>query len=56
MSIDANIKTAEEHLEADRELDRLFGTLTEDCVHEESLLAAPVRGKADAARYYQELI
>lgn len=57
MSIEANIKTAEEHLEAEanRELDRLLGTLAEDSIYEESLLEKPVQGKAAIAEYYQEL-
>ena len=46
MSIEENIKTAEEHLEAEanRELDRLLGTLVDDSVYEESLLEKPVQG------------
>ena len=57
MSIEANIKTAEEHLEAEanRELDRLLATLAEDSIYEESLLEKPVQGKAAIAEYYQEL-
>ena len=57
MSIEENIKTAEEHLEAEanRELDRLLGTLADDSVYEESLLGKPVRGKAAIAGYYEEL-
>lgn len=57
MSVEENIKTAEEHLEAEanRELDQLLGTLADDSVYEESLLEKPVRGKAAIAGYYQEL-
>ncbi|MFQ5539793.1 MAG: nuclear transport factor 2 family protein, partial [Candidatus Binatia bacterium] len=57
MSVEENIKTAEEHLEAEanRELDRLLGTLVEDCVYEESLLEKPVQGKKEIAEYYHEL-
>lgn len=57
MSIEENIKTAEEHLEAEakRELDRLLGTLEEDSVYEESLLEKPVQGKAAIAQYYEDL-
>lgn len=57
MSIEENIKTAEEHLEAEanRELDRLLGTLADDSVYEESLLEKPVEGKAAIAQYYEEL-
>lgn len=57
MSIERNIETAEEHLEAEakRALDRLLGTLTEECVYEETLLEAPIRGKTGIAKYYQEL-
>jgi len=54
MSIAENIKTAEEHLEAEskRELDRLLGTLAEECVYEENLLKRSVRGKEEVAQYY----
>lgn len=57
MSIAENIKTAEEHLEAEskRELDRLLGTLAEECVYEENLLKRSVRGKEEVAQYYEEL-
>lgn len=57
MSVEENIKTAEEHLEAEakRELDRLLETLVEDSVYEESLLEKPVQGKAEIAEYYQAL-
>ena len=57
MSVEENIKTAEEHLEAEakRELDRLLETLAEDSVYEESLLEKPVQGKAEIAEYYQAL-
>ena len=57
MSVEENIKTAEEHLEAEanRELDRLLGTLVEDCVYEESLLEKPVQGKTEITEYYHAL-
>lgn len=57
MSVEENIKTAEEHLEAEanRELDRLLGTLAEDSIYEESLLEKPIQGKPAIAGYYQEL-
>ncbi len=57
MSIAENIKTTEEHLEAEskRELDRLLGTLAEECVYEENLLKRSVRGKEEVAQYYEEL-
>lgn len=57
MSIEENIKTAEEHLtaEANRELDRLLGTLVDDSVYEESLLEKPVQGRVAIVRYYEEL-
>lgn len=57
MSVEKNIRTAEEHLEAEaqRELDRLLGTLTENCIYEETLLGTPIQGKTEVARYYQEL-
>lgn len=57
MSIEQNIKTAEEHLEAEanRELDRLLATLVEDSIYEECLLEKPVQGKTAIAEYYQEL-
>ena len=57
MSIAENIKTAEEHLEAEskRDLDRLLGTLADECVYEENLLKQPMQGKDEIAQYYQEL-
>jgi steroid delta-isomerase-like uncharacterized protein len=57
MSVEENIRTAEEHLEAEanRELDRLLGTLAEHAVYEENLLEKPVQGKAAIAQYYEEL-
>lgn len=57
MSVEENIRVAEEHLEAEanRELERLLGTLADDSVYEENLLEKPVRGKAAIAGYYQEL-
>lgn len=57
MSVEENIRVTEEHLEAEanRELERLLGTLAHDSVYEESLLEKPVRGKEAIAEYYQEL-
>ncbi|KRT69854.1 MAG: hypothetical protein XU15_C0008G0078 [candidate division NC10 bacterium CSP1-5] len=57
MLVEENIRVTEEHLEAEanRELARLLGTLADDSVYEESLLEAPVRGKAAIAGYYREL-
>jgi steroid delta-isomerase-like uncharacterized protein len=57
MSIEDNVRVAEEHLDAEqhRDLDRLLATLTDDCVYEDSLLDEPVRGKDAVRRYYLDL-
>ena len=57
MSIEDNIRVAEEHLDAEahRDIERLLDTLTDDCVDEDSLLDEPVRGKDAVRRYYLDL-
>jgi steroid delta-isomerase-like uncharacterized protein len=57
VSIEDNIRVAEEHLDAEahHDIERLLDTLTEDCVYEDSLLEEPVRGKDAVRRYYLDL-
>ena len=56
-SIEQNVKTAEAHLQAEesRDLPGLLATLVEDCIYEDSLLPAPIRGREAVADYYREL-
>lgn len=57
MSIEQNLRTAEEHLQAEaaRQLERLLATLVDDCTYEDSLLSGRVQGKEAVRRYYLEL-
>ena len=57
MSVEDNLRTTEAHIRAEdaRDLDGILATFAEDCVYEDSLLDAPVRGKPAVAAYYREL-